>query len=140
MAVPVALLNLSLSSSWVVMAITGISTLGDHSGKRKRSQERKECDFTSLSSGYHLPFLHSPQFHDWHHLKFTECYGACDFMDKFHGTSQKFEQTVNFKRHKTLFTLKSASELYPDEVNVKVKSEENNNAEKVIDFNQKKSL
>lgn len=36
-------------------------------------------------------------------------------LDKFHGTSKKFEEAVQFLRHRTLFTLKSASELYPDE-------------------------
>jgi sterol desaturase/sphingolipid hydroxylase (fatty acid hydroxylase superfamily) len=32
-ALPVAVLNLSTSSSWLVISITGIGTLGDHSGK-----------------------------------------------------------------------------------------------------------
>jgi hypothetical protein len=35
-------------------------------------------------------------------------------LDKFHGTSKKFENSIQFLRHQTLFTFKSASELYPD--------------------------
>lgn len=87
-----------LSTSWVWFTITITTTLGDH-------------------SGYHLPFLHSPEFHDYHHLKFNECYGAAGFLDKFHKTCTNFENSVNFLRHKTLFTLKAASELFPDDVN-----------------------
>lgn len=65
-------------------------------------------------SGYHIPFLHSSRFHDWHHLTFNECYGTNGFLDKFHGTSKKFEESVESLRHQTLLTFKSANELYPD--------------------------
>ena len=61
-----------------------------------------------------MPFLHSPQFHDFHHLKFIENFGASGFLDKFHGTSAKFEESIQKIRHRTLITLKSANELYPD--------------------------
>lgn len=62
-----------------------------------------------------MPFLHSPEFHDYHHLKFTECYGLSGFLDQFHRTCDTFDQTIHALRHKTLFTLKAANELYPDE-------------------------
>lgn len=88
--------NAPLSTSWVWFTITIITTLGDH-------------------SGYHMPFLHSPEFHDYHHLKFVECFGASGFLDRFHKTSTKFEESVYSWRHKTLFTLKAANELYPDD-------------------------
>ncbi|XP_070492844.1 fatty acid hydroxylase domain-containing protein 2-like [Chironomus tepperi] len=101
-ALGIALLNAPESTAWVIMTVTSISTLGDH-------------------SGYHLPFLHSPEFHDWHHLKFNECYGASGFLDALHGNCQKFDQSVQYLRHRTLFTLKSASELYPDPIKKKEK-------------------
>jgi len=90
--------NAPLSTSWVWFAFAIVTTLGDH-------------------SGYHLPFLHSPEFHDFHHLKFTECFGTGAFLDRFHKTSEKFDQTVHSLRHRTLFTFKAANELFPDEVN-----------------------
>lgn len=89
--------NAPLSTSWVWFTITIITTLGDH-------------------SGYHMPFLHSPEFHDYHHLKFVECFGASGFLDRFHNTCTKFEESVYFLRHKTLFTLTAANELHPDDI------------------------
>lgn len=88
--------NASLATSWVWFTITIITTLGDH-------------------SGYHMPFLHSPEFHDYHHLKFVECFGAGGFLDSFHNTRTKFDESIHVLRHKTLFTLKAANELYPDD-------------------------
>lgn len=92
----------TLASTWMVYFVAVVTTLGDH-------------------SGYHLPFLHSPQFHDFHHLKFIENFGASGFLDNFHGTSTKFLESIQKKRHKTLWSLKSSNELYPDEVDVKKK-------------------
>merc|ERR1712117_539511 len=68
-------------------------------------------------SGYHLPWMMSPEYHDYHHLKFNLNYGTQDmFLDWFHGTDAKFwAPTGNGKRHKYLLTTKSARELYPDE-------------------------
>lgn len=62
-----------------------------------------------------MPFLHSPEFHDYHHLKFVECFGAGGFLDAFHNTRTKFDESIHVLRHKTLFTLKAANELYPDD-------------------------
>ncbi|KAG4068221.1 hypothetical protein HA402_008862 [Bradysia odoriphaga] len=90
-------INAPLSTSWVWFTITIISTLGDH-------------------SGYHMPFLHSPQFHDYHHLKFVECYGVSGMLDRFHKTSSKFEESIHFLRHRTLFSFTSANELFPDDL------------------------
>lgn len=89
------LFKYTLVSTWMIYGVAIITTLGDH-------------------SGYHLPFLHSPQFHDFHHLKFIENFGASGFLDKYHGTSKKFEESIQKKRHKTLWTLKSSNELFPD--------------------------
>lgn len=93
--ISIIFVNAPLSTSWIWFTITIVTTLGDH-------------------SGYHLPFLHSPEFHDFHHLKFVECFGAAGFLDSFHNTREKFDESVHALRHKTLFTLKAANELYPD--------------------------
>jgi fatty acid hydroxylase domain-containing protein 2 len=87
--------NASLSTSWIWLTVITLNTLFDH-------------------SGYHLPFLQSPEQHDFHHLKFAECYGFNGFLDTFHNTRQSFDKTVHALRHKTLFTFKAANELYPD--------------------------
>jgi fatty acid hydroxylase domain-containing protein 2 len=65
-------------------------------------------------SGYHLPFWFSGESHDWHHLKFNENFGTFGILDSLHGTSKNFEKSVNFLRHKTLFSFKSLRELIPD--------------------------
>lgn len=93
----IAILNAPESTAWVFFTVTTLSTLVDH-------------------SGYHLPFFHSPQFHDWHHLKFNECYGASGLLDVLHGSTKKFDQSVQYLRHRTLWTFKSSSEMYPDPV------------------------
>lgn len=96
--ISIVAVNAPLSTSWVWFTMTIITTLGDH-------------------SGYHLPFLHSPEFHDYHHLKSNECYGTGVFLDRFHKTSKRFDQSIHFLRHRTLYTFKAANELYPGEVN-----------------------
>ena len=52
-------------------------------------------------SGYHLPFvqLSSPQFHDYHHAFFNECFGVLGWLDYLHGTDQRFRKSVSFRRH-----------------------------------------
>jgi len=67
-------------------------------------------------SNYHLPFFHSSEFHDFHHLKFNVNYGAYGWMDFLMGTDERFKDTVNAQRHRTLFSFKSARELFPDPV------------------------
>ncbi|CAH1717384.1 unnamed protein product [Chironomus riparius] len=91
------LLKYTLASTWMIYGVAIVTTLGDH-------------------SGYHLPYLHSPQFHDYHHLKFIENFGASGFLDKFHGTCSKFEESIQKQRHRTLLTFKSSNELYPDNI------------------------
>ncbi|MPC17556.1 Fatty acid hydroxylase domain-containing protein 2 [Portunus trituberculatus] len=58
-------------------------------------------------SGYHLPFLPSPQFHDYHHLKFTGCYGVLGVLDRLHGTDQQFLSTLNHQKDHVYFSLQS---------------------------------
>jgi len=72
---PVALGPLIVGSHpatmWLWFSIALLSTLNSH-------------------SGYHLPFLPSPEAHDFHHLKFNQCYGVLGILDYLHGTDQQF--------------------------------------------------
>lgn len=81
-------LNAPLSTSWVWLTMSTIDTLGIH-------------------SGYHLPFLHSPHFHNYHHEKFNECFGWLGLLDSFHDTSAKFQESIHGLRHKTLINFTS---------------------------------
>jgi len=65
-------------------------------------------------SGYHLPFFPSPEYHDFHHLKFTQCYGVLGILDYLHGTDDLFRSSVNYKRHITLLSTTPAREQFPD--------------------------
>lgn len=45
-------------------------------------------------SGYHLPGLYAPHYHDWHHEQFNECFGvlyACDYVA---GTDVKYRKEL----------------------------------------------
>lgn len=84
-----------IATFWIYFALHLVSTLGDH-------------------SGYHLPLLHSSEYHDWHHLKFNTNYGANGWLDYIFGTDKAFRKTVNHFRHRTLFSTESAREMFPD--------------------------
>jgi len=62
--------------------------------------------FNTINShcGYHFPLLQSPESHDFHHLKFNECFGVIGFMDYLHGTDTTFRKSLQFKRHATHFS------------------------------------
>ncbi|XP_032996242.1 fatty acid hydroxylase domain-containing protein 2 isoform X2 [Lacerta agilis] len=64
--------------------------------------------------GYHLPFLPSPEFHDFHHLKFNQCYGVLGVLDRLHGTDLLFKQTKAYERHSLLLSLTPLTESIPD--------------------------
>ncbi|KAL7017929.1 hypothetical protein ACKWTF_010572 [Chironomus riparius] len=74
-------------------------------------------------SGYHLPFLNSPEYHDFHHMKFECNYSVLGLMDWIFGTDKLFNNTIYHKRDKILFSLKSAHELYPKEDGKVVKTQ-----------------
>ncbi|XP_041456871.1 fatty acid hydroxylase domain-containing protein 2-like isoform X2 [Lytechinus variegatus] len=65
-------------------------------------------------SGYHLPFLPSPEFHDYHHLKFTNNYGVLGILDWLHGTDTNFRKSKQFMRHKALLGFKPLNLSIPD--------------------------
>ncbi|XP_043453539.1 fatty acid hydroxylase domain-containing protein 2 [Prionailurus viverrinus] len=64
--------------------------------------------------GYHLPFLPSPEFHDYHHLRFNQCYGVLGVLDHLHGTDTMFKQTKAYERHRLLLGFTPLSESIPD--------------------------
>ncbi|KAF7670372.1 hypothetical protein LDENG_00228400 [Lucifuga dentata] len=64
--------------------------------------------------GYHLPFLPSPEFHDFHHLRFNQCYGVLGVLDRLHGTDSKFRQTKQYERHILLTSLTPLTQSIPD--------------------------
>lgn len=65
--------------------------------------------------GYHLPFLPSPEFHDFHHLRFNQCFGVLGVLDRLHGTDSKFRLTKHYERHVLLTSLTPLNESIPDE-------------------------
>ncbi|XP_055371000.1 fatty acid hydroxylase domain-containing protein 2-like [Condylostylus longicornis] len=65
-------------------------------------------------SGYHLPFLPSPEAHDFHHLKFTNCFGVLGILDHLHGTNDMFKKTSAYKRNITYFGLTPPRSWCPD--------------------------
>ncbi|XP_068134401.1 fatty acid hydroxylase domain-containing protein 2 [Hyperolius riggenbachi] len=64
--------------------------------------------------GYHLPFLPSPEFHDFHHLKFNQCYGVLGVFDRLHGTDLIFKQAKAYDRHILLLNLTPLSQSIPE--------------------------
>ena len=80
-------------------------------------------------SGYHLPLLPSPEFHDFHHFKFNQCFGACGLLDYIHGTDQLFRcklctnyvkslhfdrKSKQYQRNILLIGLEPLTKTYPD--------------------------
>uniref|UniRef100_A0A8D0GYA2 Fatty acid hydroxylase domain containing 2 n=1 Tax=Sphenodon punctatus TaxID=8508 RepID=A0A8D0GYA2_SPHPU len=70
---------------------------------------------TSLSHcGYHIPFLPSPEFHDYHHLQFNQCYGVLGVLDRLHGTDTVFRKSKAYLRHTVLLSFTPFTEIIPD--------------------------
>lgn len=89
------LMTSKLCTIWIWFTTVAISTVSDH-------------------SGYHFPFLKSPEFHDHHHVTFTECFGSCGIMDFIFRTDVRFRRSINFKRHRVLLSFeKSIRDIYP---------------------------
>lgn len=84
-----------LATSWLWFSLAILRTLNDH-------------------SGYHLPGFPSPEAHDYHHMKFTECYGFLGILDYLHGTDRTFRASANFKRHTVSMSLEPLRTQYPD--------------------------
>lgn len=70
---------------------------------------------TTIShSGYHLPLLPSPEFHDFHHLKFSSCYGVCGLLDYLHGTDAVFRSSKQYHRNIVLVGTEPLTATFPD--------------------------
>ncbi|XP_018673354.2 fatty acid hydroxylase domain-containing protein 2-like [Ciona intestinalis] len=96
------LLGSHLSLVWWWVAIAQIDTCGHH-------------------SNYHLPFLSSPQYHNYHHVKFRQNFGGISW-DCFYKTNLLFQKSIEAKRDKTFYCLTPIDVQYPDETD-KNKSE-----------------
>ncbi|KAF8788707.1 Fatty acid hydroxylase domain-containing [Argiope bruennichi] len=60
-----------------------------------------------------LPLLPSPEAHNYHHLKFTENYGAMGFLDDIHGTNKTFRNSEIYERHIWSLSLVPLKQMYP---------------------------
>ncbi|ESN99625.1 hypothetical protein HELRODRAFT_185820 [Helobdella robusta] len=84
---------------------------------------------TSISHcGYHLPFLFSPEAHDFHHLKFVDNFGMLGVLDRLHGTDKYFRASKAYQRHMVLLGLVPLSVQFPDDEKKVVESEKINKA------------
>jgi len=90
------LMGSHVATLWVWIMVAQLSTLNSH------------C-------GYHLPFMPSPEAHDYHHLKFTNNFGVLGVLDRLHGTDANFMKTKAYDRHIMMIGLQPIKEVYPDE-------------------------
>jgi fatty acid hydroxylase domain-containing protein 2 len=68
----------------------------------------------NIHSGYHLPFLQSPEAHDYHHLKFNQNYGIMGVMDHIHDTDTQWLKTKSGQRHMPLYSTRPIRDYIPD--------------------------
>ncbi|XP_068701654.1 fatty acid hydroxylase domain-containing protein 2-like isoform X1 [Montipora foliosa] len=66
-------------------------------------------------SGYHFPFMPSPEAHDFHHLKFTQNFGMLGVLDRLHGTDVMFRNSRAYDRHIMLLGFIPLKQTYPDD-------------------------
>ena len=66
-------------------------------------------------SGYHFPLLPSPEFHDYHHLKFNQNFGVLGILDSLHGTDSMWLKSKQAERHYMLLSSTPAREMFPDD-------------------------
>ncbi|GAB6026420.1 Methylsterol monooxygenase 1 [Chamberlinius hualienensis] len=82
--VGIFILGSHVVTMWIMGVIAFLYTINEH-------------------SGYHFPLALSPEFHDFHHLKFNQNFGTIGFLDWLHGTDVEFRKSISFKRHHTVF-------------------------------------
>merc|ERR1711944_174834 len=88
-----------VSTSWLWFTVVLLNTLNSH-------------------SGYHFPLMPSPEAHDFHHLKFNQCYGVLGILDYLHGTDTLFRSNKAYQRHIMLLSSTPVRQPFPD-ANVK---------------------
>lgn len=84
-----------VATAWLWFSLAILSTLNAH-------------------SGYHLPFFPSPEAHDFHHLKFNNCFGVLGVLDRLHGTDTNFRSTRAYARHIMMLSFIPAREVFPE--------------------------
>lgn len=94
------IMNSHISTIWIWYTLAQLITLTVH-------------------SGYHIPFFHSAEHHDFHHAYFIECFGKIGLLDYLHNTDETFQKSINGTRHRVLLTLESARERFPDKKKIK---------------------
>ncbi|XP_076273492.1 fatty acid hydroxylase domain-containing protein 2 isoform X1 [Rhynchophorus ferrugineus] len=91
----VLIMGSHVATAWLWFTLAILSTLNAH-------------------SGYHLPFFPSPEAHDFHHLKFNNCFGVLGVLDRIHGTDAAFRQTRAYLRHIMMLSFIPPREAIPD--------------------------
>ncbi|KAH8408947.1 hypothetical protein KR009_004245 [Drosophila setifemur] len=91
----VFLMGSHVATAWLWFALAILSTLNAH-------------------SGYHLPFFPSPEAHDFHHLKFNNCFGVLGVLDRLHGTDSLFRATKSYARHIMMLSFRPPRDAFPD--------------------------
>ncbi|KAM4545068.1 fatty acid hydroxylase domain-containing protein 2 [Odontesthes bonariensis] len=95
-------------------AVIGPVVLGSHLSSTSMWYCLALFSTTISHCGYHLPFLPSPEFHDFHHLKFNQCFGVFGVLDRLHSTDSKFRQTKQHERHTLLTSFTPLTQSIPD--------------------------
>ncbi|GAB0100901.1 Fatty acid hydroxylase domain-containing protein [Sergentomyia squamirostris] len=91
----VLIMGSHVATAWLWFSLAILSTLNAH-------------------SGYHLPFFPSPEAHDFHHLKFNNCFGVLGVLDRLHGTDTMFRNTKAYARHIMMLSFTPPREAFPD--------------------------
>ncbi|KAL9956670.1 hypothetical protein ACROYT_G038185, partial [Oculina patagonica] len=84
-----------ITTAWTWLSLALISSINTH-------------------SGYHFPFMPSPEAHDFHHLKFTQNFGVLGFLDRLHGTDAMFRKSRAYDRHIMLLGFTPLKQTFPD--------------------------
>ncbi|XP_046870389.1 fatty acid hydroxylase domain-containing protein 2 isoform X1 [Hypomesus transpacificus] len=95
-------------------AVVGSMLLGSHISTTTLWYSLAFLSTNISHSGYHLPLLPSPEFHDFHHLKFNQNFGVLGVLDRLHGTDSKFRKTKQCERHVLLLGTTPLNESIPD--------------------------
>jgi sterol desaturase/sphingolipid hydroxylase (fatty acid hydroxylase superfamily) len=69
---------------------------------------------TVAHCGYHMPFLPSPEAHDFHHLKWNQNFGMLGVLDRLHGTDSLFRASKAYERHFLMLSLVPMRDMVPD--------------------------
>ncbi|GFQ75924.1 fatty acid hydroxylase domain-containing protein 2 [Trichonephila clavata] len=94
--------------------ILGPSLLGSHQFTAWMWFLSGTMNTLNSHSGYHFPFLFSPEAHDYHHLKFNQNFGVLGIIDTLHGTNSGFRKSKEYQRSFMSFSLVPVKQRYPE--------------------------